>query len=74
MFLVSALASACQALSEDICFFGVLLICIDPLLGVPGGHSRLACSLRHRFYMVCNDLSEMVLELKILFHDKVAIQ
>jgi hypothetical protein len=24
--------------------------------------------------MVCNDLSEMVLELKILFHDKVAIQ
>jgi hypothetical protein len=24
--------------------------------------------------MICNDLSEMVLELKILFHDKVAIQ
>jgi hypothetical protein len=24
--------------------------------------------------MVCNDLSEMVLELKILFHGKVAIQ
>jgi hypothetical protein len=24
--------------------------------------------------MVCNDLSEMVLELKILFYDKVAIQ
>jgi hypothetical protein len=24
--------------------------------------------------MICNDLSEMVLELKILFHNKVAIQ
>jgi hypothetical protein len=24
--------------------------------------------------MICNDLSETVLELKILFHDKVAIQ
>jgi hypothetical protein len=24
--------------------------------------------------MVCNDLSEMVLELRILLHDKVAIQ
>jgi hypothetical protein len=39
MFLVSSPASACQAISEDICSFGVLLICVDPSLGVLGGHS-----------------------------------
>jgi hypothetical protein len=39
MFLVSAPTSACRALSEDICSFGVLLICVDPSLGVPGGRS-----------------------------------
>jgi hypothetical protein len=41
MFLVSAPTSACRALSEDICSFGVHLICVDPSLGVPGAHSRL---------------------------------
>jgi hypothetical protein len=41
MFLVSTPASACRALSEDICSYGVLLICVDPSFGVPEGHSRL---------------------------------
>jgi hypothetical protein len=41
MFLVSAPASAYRALSEDICSSYALLICVDPRLGVPGGHSRL---------------------------------
>jgi hypothetical protein len=46
MFPVSAPALACRALSEDICSFGVLLICIDHSLGVPGGHSRLLSASR----------------------------
>jgi hypothetical protein len=41
MFLVSAPALACRALSEDICSFAILLICIDLSLGVPEGLFRL---------------------------------
>jgi hypothetical protein len=41
MFLVPTPASACQAISEDICSFVVLLICVDLSLGVPGGQFRL---------------------------------
>jgi hypothetical protein len=41
MFLLSTPASACQVASEDTCSFGVLLIYVGPLLGVPRGHSRL---------------------------------
>jgi hypothetical protein len=41
MFPVSAPASACRASCEDRCSFRVLLQCVDPSLGAPGGHSRL---------------------------------
>jgi hypothetical protein len=41
MFIASASALAYRALSEDICSSYALLICVDSLLGVPGGHSPL---------------------------------